>query len=356
MDNFFSKNILLWHSEQNTRKMPWKEESDPYKIWLSEIILQQTKVEQGLKYYENFVQCFPTIIDLAKTKDTIVFKMWEGLGYYNRCKNLLATARMIAKNNGIFPNTYNSLLQLKGIGPYTAAAIASFAYNLPHAVVDGNVYRVLSRFFGNSIPIDSTEGKKQYAELAQKLLDKNKSGLYNQAIMDLGATVCKPKKAVCNDCPLQKKCIAFATNTVYTLPIKEKKTAVRNRTILFYIIMHENKVLVKKRTEKDVWENLYAFPNVEIIHSKSIAKAFIRKNLPSLLKKNEYSFAFISDLYTQKLSHQYITAHFVKLLVNTPIDAKPYKWVSQVQMKKLPFAAIINDFLQNDEKHIIFDK
>ncbi len=186
--------LMRWNRLQNTRQMPWKGEKDPYKIWLSEIILQQTRVEQGLKYYEKFVSNFPEVHKLAAAKDEKVYKLWEGLGYYTRCRNLIESARFISKNlNGKFPSTFDNILALKGVGHYTASAIASFAYNLPHAVVDGNVFRVLSRFFGIKTPIDSTKGKKLFTQLAIELLDKKKPGIYNQGLMDFGAVICKPQ-------------------------------------------------------------------------------------------------------------------------------------------------------------------
>src|SRR5882757_84990 len=197
----FSDHLLKWHKGKNDRKMPWKGEKNPYKVWLSEVILQQTRVQQGWAYYENFLKAFPTIHDLAIAPEQKVFKLWEGLGYYSRCRNLIATAKKIdAEYNGQFPNTYGEILALKGIGPYTAAAIASFAFRLPHAVVDGNVTRVLSRYFGISTPIDTTAGKKLFTELADALLDKEQADIYNQAIMDLGATICLPRNPLCTAC------------------------------------------------------------------------------------------------------------------------------------------------------------
>jgi A/G-specific adenine glycosylase len=188
-----SNALLSWNRSGNQRAMPWKGEKDPYKIWLSEIILQQTRVEQGLKYYQNFIKLFPDVHVLANAPDEAVFKAWEGLGYYSRCKNLLVTARFISTElKGVFPANYESILALKGVGSYTAAAIASFAYNLPHAVLDGNVFRVLSRIFDIEVPIDSTEGKKQFSDLADLILPKKKAGEFNQAIMDFGAVICKP--------------------------------------------------------------------------------------------------------------------------------------------------------------------
>jgi A/G-specific adenine glycosylase len=203
-EKYFAAALLHWHSKDNTRDMPWKGEKDPYKIWLSEIILQQTRVEQGLSYYRRFVDAFPTISALATANETKVFKLWEGLGYYSRCKNLIATAKKINNEFGaVFPDQYQDILQLKGVGPYTAAAIASFAFDLPHAVLDGNVFRVLARYFGVAIPIDSTRGRHYFTQLANQLLDKRRPGIYNQALMDFGALVCKPQSPLCRQCPLK---------------------------------------------------------------------------------------------------------------------------------------------------------
>jgi len=201
----FAELLIKWNKKENKRVMPWKGEKDPYKIWLSEIILQQTRVEQGLEYYNRFVKVFPEINKLAKAPDKKIFKLWEGLGYYTRCRNLITTARFIVKEKkGVFPQTYEEIISLKGVGPYTAAAISSFAFNLPHAVVDGNVYRVLSRVFGIKKPVDSTEGKKYFNGLANELLSKEQPGIYNQAIMDFGAIICKPSSPLCTACVFRK--------------------------------------------------------------------------------------------------------------------------------------------------------
>jgi A/G-specific adenine glycosylase len=205
MNAVFTEKLLDWNNNNNKRSMPWKGEKDPYKIWLSEIILQQTRVEQGLSYYQSFITNFPTVYDLAKAPDEKVFKLWEGLGYYSRCKNLIASAKFIVNDlNGKFPDTFETIVALKGVGPYTASAIASFAFNQPYAVVDGNVQRVLSRYFGISTPVDTSAGKKLYQHLAESLLDINVAGLYNQAIMDFGAIICKPQNPLCTQCPQQE--------------------------------------------------------------------------------------------------------------------------------------------------------
>ncbi len=263
IQSFFTQSILTWY-DPNRRPLPWKHIDDPYLVWLSEIILQQTRVDQGLAYYERFKATFPTVEDLAAATQDEVFKLWEGLGYYSRARNLHASAKFVAHNlNGIFPNTYKTLLQLKGVGPYTAAAVASFSFGLPHAVVDGNVYRVLSRFTNSATPIDSTEGKKEYALLAQQLLDQDQPALYNQAIMDVGATICTPKKPVCEQCPLIRKCAAYETGTIGERPIKVKKLTRKTRYFQFLLLKHPKGYLLQKREGKDIWQGLYQFPLLE---------------------------------------------------------------------------------------------
>ena len=218
----FVQELLRWNRESNSRQMPWKGEKDPYRIWLSEVILQQTRVEQGLKYYQKFTSTYPDIHALADAPDEKIMKSWEGLGYYSRCRNLILTARFVSKQlNGCFPDRYEQILQLKGVGSYTAAAIASFAYNLPHAVLDGNVYRVLSRIFNVSIPIDSGEGKKFFSFLSQEILPVNQSAEYNQAIMDFGATICTPLPK-CASCFYNLYCKAYKNGRQDLLPVKEK--------------------------------------------------------------------------------------------------------------------------------------
>ena len=299
---FFTKSLIQWHHEDNFRTLPWKQEKDPYKIWLSEIILQQTRAEQGLPYYLKFIENYPTIQHLAQANDEAVFRLWQGLGYYNRCKNLLATARFITEElKGEFPNNFESILQLKGIGNYTAAAIASFAYGLPHAVVDGNVNRVLARFFGIDIPFDTTEGKKHFAHLAQELLDVTNSAAYNQAIMDLGATICKPQKPLCEECPLQKKCFALAQEMIELLPVKSKKIQVKHRRFNYYIIKCNERIYIQKRTAKDIWQNLYEPFLVEDDHSTYHKKLL---ELSFQAKPKEIGSS------KQRLTHQIIEARF----------------------------------------------
>ena len=284
----FTKNLLKWH-RNNERSFPWKETKDPYKIWLSEIILQQTRVEQGLPYYLKMVKLFPTVQHLEKAKEDAVLKAWQGLGYYSRARNLQAAAKYIVDElQGKFPEDYDGWLKVNGVGPYAAAAIVSFAYNLPHAVVDGNVYRVLSRCFGIETPTDSTEGKKTFSVLANELIAKKEAGRFNQAIMDLGATVCKPFSPLCNTCPVHENCVALKKNLITSLPIKGKKILLKNRFFHYIIAENENGFLMEKRKGNDIWKGLYQFPLIEAEKFLSPEKLILHpalKNI-SLKKKN----------------------------------------------------------------------
>ncbi len=347
---YFTKNLLSWNSSTNDRPMPWKGESNPYKIWLSEIILQQTRVEQGWDYYNRFVATFPTIESLAKAPEQKVFKLWEGLGYYTRCKNLIATAKFIAnEKQGIFPDKYEDILALKGIGPYTAAAIASFAFNLPFAVVDGNVFRVLSRFFGIDDAIDSSNGKKLFTQLANELLDSKNPAIYNQSIMDFGAVVCKPKSPLCGECPLKTKCKALLQNKVNVLPIKEGKLIKKTRWLNYLIVDFENKIYVRKRGANDIWENLYEFillENDTLIEPEALRKTDVFKNI---FLKNMPEIIDISPIFKQQLTHQTINGRFIKIKVRQQLNLQGYKTVTYKQLSKLPFPRFINGYLVQNE-------
>jgi len=344
----FSKLLLKWHERENDRQMPWKGEKDAYKIWLSEIILQQTRVEQGLEYYHNFILNFPTVNDLAAADEKRVFKLWEGLGYYSRCRNLIASARLIVEEyDGIFPDNYEDILKLRGVGPYTASAIASFAFNLPHAVVDGNVYRVLARVFGIDEAIDSTTGRKNFHQLANELLDPKQPGKYNQAIMDFGATVCKPAAPLCHHCTFQTYCKAYADNRVQQLPVKEKKIKQRGRYFYFFVIQYGSKLALRERLGKDIWQHLHEFPLVELPQNaevdKAIEEALNRKWVTenSIVKPD-------TTVYRQKLTHQSITAVFINTKIKRLPDAlKNYDWIETGSLSAYSFPKIINDYLNN---------
>jgi A/G-specific adenine glycosylase len=336
--------------------MPWKGEKDPYKIWLSEIILQQTRVDQGYIYYEKFVNAFPTIHHLAQAPEQIIFKLWEGLGYYTRCKNLIITAKYISGSlNGVFPDSYETILALKGIGPYTAAAIASFAFKLPYAVVDGNVFRVLSRYFGINTAIDTIEGKNFFSQLANELLDKKQPHLYNQAIMDFGAVVCKPKQPLCNQCFLNRYCSAFQYNTTDVLPVKENKIVKRDRWFNYFILKTENELLIKKRNEKDIWGNLYEFflqEGKRLLPATNAACAAVLKKNHSIKSP---IITKISKPFRQQLSHQTIYGRFIEVELSkverTPFLDKGYEIILLKDLSKYAFPRIITMYLNSNEQN-----
>jgi len=345
--HFFSPILLKWNKEKNDRQMPWKGEKDPYKIWLSEVILQQTRVEQGLKYYEKFITAFPDVHQLANAHERSIYKCWEGLGYYTRCKNLIVTAQNVSKNlKGRFPDNYDEIKKLKGIGPYTAAAIASFAFNEQRAVVDGNVFRVLARIFGIEEPIDSTKGKKAFNALAGKLLDKKNPALYNQAIMDFGAVVCKPVP-ICEQCPFKQKCEAFLNDKIFSLPVKGKKVLIKRRWFNYVLLEYKEKFAVRQRHAKDIWHNLFEFLLVES------GKEFDEKEIVKEAKKkkwigaNSYEIEYVSPVCKQQLSHQLIKGRFTKLKLHRKPELPPdILWIRKKELKKYAFPMFINQHLR----------
>lgn len=354
LKKYFTKQLMAWHQADNDRSLPWKEEKDPYKIWLSEIILQQTRAQQGLPYYLKFTEAYPTVSDMAAANDEEAFRIWQGLGYYNRCKNMLATARLVTNNfAGKFPDSYEGLLQLKGIGPYTAAAIASFAFGLPHAVVDGNVYRVLSRYFGITEPYDSTNGKKMFQQLAQELLDTHDSAGYNQAIMDMGATVCTPKSPSCLTCPLQQHCVALKQNMVAMLPVKSKKLEVKERYFHYLLMTCGDKIWISKRGAGDIWENLYQPYLVE--HSAPLdRKAFVAHTDVKSLPVVHDAITYEGNL-SQRLTHRIIKTSFFAIETDGLVNVSGVKgqWVDVKELKNLAFPKTIIHFL---EKNLYFSR
>ena len=346
---FFTRCLLRWNETENNRSLPWKNETDPYKIWLSEIILQQTRALQGLPYYNKFTVTYPTVTDLASAKDEEVFRIWQGLGYYNRCKNMLATARIIATDlNGVFPDTYEGIRALKGIGPYTAAAIASFAFGLPCAVVDGNVYRVLSRYFGIDTPFDTTAGRKQFADIAQELIDSKQSASYNQAIMDLGATVCTPRNALCSECPLQQNCMAFHHDLVNVLPVRSKKTKVATRYFHYLILVWKDSIWLRRRGANDIWQNLnepFLIEAGEALDEATLTGLEQFKNI-----NLTFSAMAFSGAGTQRLTHRIIQSSFytIQLLkkpLNLPVDGS---WIPISELNKSAFPKTVLTFLKNN--------
>ena len=341
----FTKKLLDWNIFHNNRPMPWKGETDPYRIWLSEIILQQTRVEQGWLYYERFIKRFPDVHSLANAPEQDVYKLWEGLGYYTRCKNLIVTAKTISeKFNGVFPASYDEIIKLKGIGPYTASAISSFAYNEKRAVVDGNVQRVLARYFGISTPTDSHEGKKLFSHLAQSLIDEKSPGVYNQAIMDFGATICRPRNPLCDQCVQAEDCVAFNLNFVNDVPVKEKVLTIKKRWLYYFIIESDDSVYIRKRDSKDIWQNLYEFVLLETENEQE-KNAF--QFLDELLQHQSYVLISTSEIFTQQLTHQRINGRFVHVRLKKKLKLNgDYSLVKKININEYAFPRFINSYLE----------
>lgn len=329
--------------------MPWKGEKNPYRIWISEIILQQTRVEYGIRYYTNFITKFPDIKSLATADEKEVFKSWEGLGYYSRCRNLIASAKFIHEElDGKFPDTFESILALKGIGPYTASAIASFAFNLPHAVLDGNVFRVLARFFGLDLPIDSTGGKKFFSEKVNELLAGHSPADFNQAIMDFGATVCKPVQPLCVNCPLQIDCVAYNTNKVDSFPVKEKKLAKRKRFFTYLIVKYKEKYYIQQRQEKDIWQDLHQFILLETKSLMNKRDLLLNEDFNRLFEGIPFEIKNMSVVSKQTLSHQVISGRFFHVEIKKPLKAaEGYQPLTARQLQNLAFPKFITAYLKD---------
>ena len=332
--------LLDWY-RQNKRDLPWRNINDPYKIWLSEIILQQTQVVQGLPYYQKFINAYPDVNSLAAASEQEVLNLWQGLGYYSRARNLHYTAKDIVNNSqGVFPKSYKELLKLKGVGDYTAAAIASFCYNEPVAVLDGNVYRVLSRFFGIDTPINTTEGKKLFKNLAQQNLDTLQPALYNQAIMEFGALQCTPAQPKCDICPLANDCIAYQTGQIAKLPVKLSKLKIKKRYLHYFLVEWEGQIILEKREGKGIWQNLYQLPLIETTGKKRFSSEklsefyqkyrILPENQPVLVEKTVH-----------KLTHQHLQISFWKL----QSKQKPLKAIPQTAINNYPMPIVIANFL-----------
>ncbi len=348
----FSSKIIDWY-QANKRNLPWRSTSNAYKIWLSEIIMQQTRIDQGTSYYLRFVKRFPDIFELAKAKEEDVLKLWQGLGYYSRARNLYATAIEIANNhNGKFPENYSELLKLKGIGEYTAAAIASFAFNLPYAVTDGNVARLMARYCAIRTPVNTSKGKKIIQEKATKYMDRAQPALYNQAIMEFGALICKPISPLCSSCIFNTKCQALKKHLVNDIPSKLGKIKTKDRFFNYLFVKNKNdNIFIKKRTENDIWKGLYDFPMIET--KEKISK----KKLEDILRSEKYfgnkgiRIQSTSTEYIHILSHQKLHAVFYSFTFSEKfhIDGfnKKYKKVDHDQLKKYPIPRLVEKFLQD---------
>lgn len=341
----FSKTLMHWYSS-NKRNLPWRETNNPYYIWLSEIILQQTQVKQGLPYYEAFVGKFPTVFDLANADEGNVLKLWQGLGYYSRARNLHASAKYVANDlKGVFPDNYKDLLKLKGVGDYTASAIASICFNEVAAVVDGNVYRVLSRYFGIDTAINSSKGAKEFKTLAQELIDKKDPAEFNQAIMEFGATQCKPKNPYCHICPFKDSCIAFNKNRIHDLPVKIKSAKAKKKYFNFLVfISDDEKTILEQREGKGIWQNLYQFPlietekNVTENHFKSLVEDY------DILKGVSFELSLYNkEAIVHKLSHQHLYTKF--WIVN--VKKLPVEGVSVSKVQEFAVPILIGNFIES---------
>lgn len=341
----FQQELINWYNIHH-RDLPWRSTTDPYVIWLSEVILQQTRVEQGLPYFQRFLNHYPNVAAFAAASEDEILKLWQGLGYYSRGRNMLSTAQQVMdKHHGAFPKAYHQLIQLKGIGEYTAAAISSFSSNETQAVVDGNVFRVLARYFGIETPINSSLGKKQFSSLAQELINNQIPSLYNQAIMEFGALQCKPKAPACHTCPVRLGCFAFANKKVNDLPVKIKKLKIRERWFNYFLCRNHDSILAKKRQAGDVWQQLYDFPLIETQMPASECPDFM--NLVREYFGNEVRINIISRK-RHLLTHQIINVQFFALdnyIVNFNLHPN-IKTVSLNEFKALPHPKVISDFTE----------
>jgi len=340
----FQKQITHWYSIHK-RDLPWRTTKDPYNIWLSEIILQQTQVKQGLPYYLSFIREFPTVFDLADATEEQVLKLWQGLGYYSRASNLHTTAKHIAFNlNGVFPDNYKDVLSLKGVGDYTASAITSICFNEANAVVDGNVYRVLSRFYGIDTPINSSKGIKEFKELASTLIDHKEPGNYNQAIMEFGARQCKPKNPNCNSCPVSDSCYAYKNKSIDQLPVKLKKTKVSARYFNFLVCIDKKKnTVIEKRTGKGIWQNLYQFPLIESNRSLKAEEFNLLKLENTILENSNFEFSLYNETdRIHKLSHQHLHTKFWII----EVDQLSRDNISIEKLRSYPTPVLISNFIE----------
>lgn len=344
----FSEIILSWYSE-NKRELPWRNTLDPYRIWLSEIILQQTRVAQGVPYYEKFLECFPSIQHLANATETEVLKLWQGLGYYSRARNLHATAKIVVeKYGGKFPNKYSELLGLKGIGEYTASAMASICFDEPRAVVDGNVYRVLARYFGIETPINSTNGIKYFKELALSVMDAGHIRDYNQGIMEFGALQCVPKGPDCLSCPLNRSCIAMQKNLVDLLPVKLGKTKVRKRYFNYLVVLDgAGKTQLRQRQGKGIWENLFEFPKLD--SDMELRQEQVESSLSEVLQLQEppQVYQYGEGQIVHKLSHQHLYTKF--WVVETSSELKGGVVLSDLDLYPVP--VLVANFISSFKNH-----
>ncbi|NER14527.1 A/G-specific adenine glycosylase [Leptobacterium flavescens] len=339
----FNKIISHWY-RKNKRDLPWRKTRDPYRIWLSEIMLQQTRVEQGLPYYLKFVDHYPTIKHLADAPEDEVLKLWQGLGYYSRARNLHATARHVTYElNENFPSTYSEIIKLKGVGDYTASAIASICFDEATPVVDGNVYRVLARYFNVDIPINSTEGIKYFKQLATELIDREQPAEYNQAIMEFGARQCKPQSPDCGICPLNNSCGALAEKRIKELPVKIRKGKIRNRYFNYLVMTDKDSTLLEQRKQKDIWQSLYQFPLIEDARELEEKDIVSHNRFLELMGNREYDISLYNkEAIVHKLSHQHIHTRFWIVHLQGTLD----NGIKSSRIKEYAVPVLIANFVE----------
>jgi A/G-specific adenine glycosylase len=343
----FNDDLLHWY-QANKRTLPWRDTTDAYVIWLSEIILQQTRVEQGMPYFYRFLEKYPDVGSFAAAGEDDILKLWQGLGYYSRGRNMLKTARMVQEHhNGIFPNSYEQLLELKGIGEYTAAAIASFSANEARAVVDGNVYRVLARYFGIEEAINGPAGKTIFQATADDLLNKQNPGLHNQAMMEFGAILCKPKNPACGTCPVREGCYAFLHNAVNSLPVKLNKLKIRERYLNYFLVTDGHNLLMNRRSDQDIWANMYDMPLVETASMLPPDELFALPEIKEYFG-NDIKIEEIFPVKKHVLTHQRLYVRFIKLQ-NTPLKLKDQWFDTGLDdLKNLAMPKVIFIFIKNN--------
>mgnify|MGYP000147066310 CR=1 FL=1 len=311
----FANELIAWYQEHK-RDLPWRHSTNPYVLWLSEIILQQTRVDQGLPYFHRFLTHYPTIADFAAASEGEILNDWQGLGYYSRARNMHHTAKMVMEQfDGRFPSSYDDLVRLKGVGDYTAAAISSFSSNEARAVLDGNVFRVLARYFGIDTPINSSKGKKQFSELAQELLPPKLAGVYNQAIMEFGALQCKPKSPLCETCPLRTGCTAFSTNQIQNLPVKLKQKPARKRFFNYVVLLHGDSIAMQQRGAGDIWQGLYEFPLLESANALSPGELVCTDDFKQKFKAIKTKPAFVATIIFTTLYNLFYNCVLFTLII-----------------------------------------
>ena len=346
----FHKILTDWY-KQNKRDLPWRLNNEPYYVWISEIILQQTRVDQGTSYFLRFTKRFPTIESLAMAPENEVLKIWQGLGYYSRARNMHKAAQQVMNDfKGHFPETYMNIEKLKGVGSYTAAAIASIAFGLPHAAIDGNVYRVLSRIFGIATPIDTTKGKNEFTELANQLIDRQNPGTFNEAIMEFGALQCVPRNPNCNACLFQPQCIAFNHAEILKLPVKANKTKVRHRFFNYLYLRHDKHIYLEKREGSDIWQNMYQLPLIESLKALTIEELLTSEQFKSTFTKSDVVIDSIGGEIIHLLSHQKLHVRFIEISLSHH-ESNPL-WIKMLPetVAEYPIPKLIDNFLMEKRK------